>query len=197
MNINELSPSELGKLFPIRLEQHNPIWEEEYMKEATKIFDALGPVIFRIHHIGSTSVPGLLAKPTIDILVEVGKHCKAESIVNAMKSIQYHHNQKTDLENVSMMFMKGYTINGYEGQAFHIHVRYPKDWDELYFCEYLLNHPDTCREYENIKKDLKEKYEFDREAYTNGKTEFVQNIVSKARELYYPRFEILKNPKSR
>ena len=96
-----------------------------------------------------------------------------------------------------MMFMKGYTINGYEGQTFHIHVRYPGDWDELYFCEYLMNHPETCQKYQTLKQELKSKYEFDREAYTSGKTEFVKEIVLKARELYYPRFAILKNPINR
>lgn len=197
MDIKDLSPSELGKLFPIKLESHNPIWIEEYTREATQIFEALGPVIFRIHHIGSTSVSGLLAKPTIDILVEVGRFCQPEMIINAMKSIHYQHNQKTDLENPSMMFMKGYSLKGYVGQAFHVHVRYPNDWDELYFCEYLLNHPETCHEYEKLKLALKEKFEFDREAYTSGKTEFVQQVVAKSRALYYPRFEILKSPKSR
>jgi len=197
MKLNDLSPSELGKLFPIKLEHHNPIWAHEYMKETTLIFEALGPIIFRIHHIGSTAILGLLAKPTIDILVEVGRNCNVESIINSMKNIQYEFNQKNDLNSANMMFMKGYTINGYEGQAFHIHVRYPGDWDELYFCEYLQNHPEACHEYEILKEDLKNKFEFDREAYTFGKTEFVKKIVELARRAYYPRYEILKNPKSR
>jgi GrpB-like predicted nucleotidyltransferase (UPF0157 family) len=42
-----------------------------------------------------------------------------------------------------MMFMKGYTSKGFEGQVFHVHVRYRGDWDELYFRDYLINHPET------------------------------------------------------
>ena len=81
-----------------------------------------------------------------------------------------------------MMFMKGYTPRGFEGQAYHIHVRYPGDWDELYFRDYLILHPDSARKYGELKLQLKEKYEFDREAYTRGKTEFIQSVIKKARD---------------
>ena len=196
-SINLLSRKELGNLFPIILVEHNENWKDLFIQEATKIFDALGTSVFRLHHIGSTSVPGLISKPTIDILVEVSRNINVDRLIEAMGQIGYEHNQKRDLETKSMMFMKGYTINGFEGQTYHVHVRYPGDWDELYFCDYLSEHPEACRDYEKIKHDLKQKYEFDREAYTEGKTKFIQSIVNLAREKYYPRYEIFKKPLSR
>ena len=81
-----------------------------------------------------------------------------------------------------MMFMKGYTLQGVQGQAYHIHVRYAGHWDEPVFCHYLQTHPDVAHDYGELKKKLKkEKYEHDREAYTEGKTEFIRHIVQLAK----------------
>lgn len=195
--ISDLSRSEIGKLFPIKLEEHNQNWSNLFIEEATKIFDVLGTSIFRLHHIGSTSIPGLLSKPTIDILVEVGRNVEIDSIISSMKEIGYEHNQKRDLTSPSMMFMKGYSIEGITGQTYHVHVRYPGDWDELYFCDYLSKYSSVCHSYAQIKLELKEKYEFDREAYTEGKTDFVKSIVKLARDEFYPRYDIIKKPQSR
>ena len=68
--LNELSLSELGALFPIALSAYDPAWQARYAAEAALITEALGAgTVDRISHIGSTAVPGLLAKPTIDILL--------------------------------------------------------------------------------------------------------------------------------
>lgn len=77
--------------------------------------------------------------------------------------------------------MKGYTPNGFEGQALHLHVRYSGDWDELYFWDYLLLHPEVAKEYGIVKRKHKDKFENDREAYTQGKTEFISKITQQAR----------------
>ena len=82
------------------------------------------------------------------------------------------------------MFMKGYTLDGFKGQAYHVHVRYAGDWDEIYFKNYLLKHPDTAEEYEKLKTELKNKFEHDREGYTNGKTDYIKRITLLAREEY-------------
>ena len=82
-----------------------------------------------------------------------------------------------------MMFMKGYTSEGFQGQEYHVHVRYSGDWDELYFRDYLVLHPCFAEEYGNLKIQLKEKYQYDREGYTQGKTEFIKKITKQARKL--------------
>jgi GrpB-like predicted nucleotidyltransferase (UPF0157 family) len=78
-------------------------------------------------------------------------------------------------------FVKGYTPEGFKGQAFHVHVRYAGDWDEVRFRDYLLAHPDTAGEYGRLKQDLKRSYEYDRDAYTLAKTAFVKRICALAR----------------
>lgn len=80
-----------------------------------------------------------------------------------------------------MMFMKGYTLKGFSGQAYHVHVRYPGDWDEIYFRDYLISHPEVAHEYETLKRELSEKYANDREAYTAGKSGFARDITELAR----------------
>lgn len=57
-----------------------------------------------------------------------------------------------------MIFVKGYTINGFEGQVFHNLVRYKIDWDEIYFRDYLIKHPEIAKEYETLKIMLSKDY---------------------------------------
>ena len=71
-DLSEMSFAELGQLFPILLSEHNPDWASLYAQEKEAIAAALGQgTVEAIHHIGSTAVPGLVAKPVVDLLVEV------------------------------------------------------------------------------------------------------------------------------
>jgi GrpB-like predicted nucleotidyltransferase (UPF0157 family) len=81
-----------------------------------------------------------------------------------------------------MMFAKGYTLHGFKGQAYHVHVWYGGDWDELCFRDYLKAHPDIAREYGVLKVRLSETYRNDREGYTDKKTVFIKRITAKARK---------------
>ncbi len=188
--INKLTTAELGSLFPIILEESKPEWFDYYVEEEKRIFDAIGVYIFRIHHFGSTSVPGLLAKPTIDILVEIALNSNEEKIIDAMQNAGFLYSEKQENPAPHMMFMKGYAETGFVGQAVHVHVRFPGDWDELYFCEYLRRHPEIHKEYEQLKIELKKHFEKDREAYTNGKSSFIERITALARHELHPHFSI-------
>ena len=185
-----LSQHELDQLFPIILEEHNLQWSDNYEKESKLLWDNLDVDIFRIHHIGSTSIQGLLAKPTIDILVEVGMNASSDAIIESMKKIGYLYLPKPESPAPHMMFLKGYTENGFEGQAYHVHIRYPGDWDELYFCEYLSQNKTLQDDYANLKQSLYLLYKNDREAYTNGKTKFVNEVTQRARQSLYPKYEV-------
>lgn len=186
----EMTAAELGMLYPILLSKHEPAWQQRYQEEQERLAHALGGQIVRIHHIGSTSVPGLLAKPTIDILLEVRTDVDCNALVDTIKNLGYRFSPQPKNPAPHMMFMKGYTPHGFEGQAFHLHVRYPGDWDELYFRDYLCTHPEAARDYEELKLLLKRRHEHDREAYTNGKTEFIQYFTRLARELYGGRYAV-------
>lgn len=145
--LETMTNEELWELFPIRLEQHNPLWQPRYQEEAKQIISAVEKAnVVRISHIGSTAVPGLLAKPTIDILLEVGKEVDTKLLISAIKSVGYIYTPQPNRPAPHMMFQKGYTPTGFEGQAYHLHVRYPGDWDELHFRDYLKSHPKAAQE---------------------------------------------------
>jgi len=183
-----MTPKELGQLFPIILVPPNPEWAKLFKAEKVKIENILGPGnIIRIEHIGSTAIPGLLSKPTIDILIEIPGKENNETIIEGLKSIDYHYIQRLENPAPHMMFAKGYTKSGFKGQAYHIHIRYSGEWDEIYFRDYLTKNPEAVSDYGALKRKLAEKYRNDREAYTNGKTDFIKRISAIARkEIHKP-----------
>ena len=83
-----------------------------------------------------------------------------------------------------IVFYRGYTPEGFKGQTVHIHVRYAGDWDELYFRDYLLAHPETAAEYGVLKQKLKNDYEYDRDGYTEAKGEFIRRITKETRQSF-------------
>ena len=87
-----------------------------------------------------------------------------------------------DEAQMRLVLVKGYAADGFRGQAFHLHVRPCRDWDELYFRDYLAAHPDEAERYAALKRSLKEKFEFNRDAYTEGKTELIAAMTRRARE---------------
>ena len=78
-------------------------------------------------------------------------------------------------------FNKGYTPEGFAEKVFHLHLRREGDNDEICFCDYLNDHPDIAKEYEELKLKLWKKYEHDRDAYTDQKTEFVRKYTEIAK----------------
>jgi GrpB-like predicted nucleotidyltransferase (UPF0157 family) len=181
-DLESMSLAELGNLFPIIIGEHDPLWHDLYLSEKDLIERAIGQNnIVRISHYGSTAVANLHSKPTIDILLEVVRDINTDSLIASLKGMGYRYSPQPDNPAPHMMFMKGYTPEGFNGQAYHVHVRYSGDWDELYFRDYLLTHPRVAKEYGRLKIELKDKYEHDREAYTKGKTKFIQRTTEQAR----------------
>ena len=181
--LQEMTNEELWALFPIILSEYRAEWAKFYEQEKDTIISALGTNnMYRINHIGSTSVPGLIAKPTIDILLEIPTDADSPSLTAALISAGYICNTQPNNPAPHLMFMKGYTPQGFRGQAVHLHVRFPGDWDELYFRDYLRSHPETAKSYGKLKQNLQLRYEHDRDAYTEAKTDFIQEATRLARK---------------
>lgn len=181
-DLNKLTTWELGHLFPIIITDYNPDWEKLYRQEKQKILNSVGnTIIKRIEHIGSTAVPGLCAKPTIDILIEVHDKTSNDLIINMLQSTGYQYIPKPENPPPHMMFARGYSLKGAAGQTYHLHIRYAGDWDELVFRDYMINNPGVSQEYGRLKISLSTKYKNDREKYTEGKSDFIKRIIKKAR----------------
>lgn len=180
----------LSKLFPIILEEHRSEHFGRYEEEKRFLLKIFGDKALRISHIGSTSVPGLPAKPTVDILLEVAENIDLPAITETLRDEGYIVNHFGD---DIITYIKGYTPRGFEGQTFHVHVRVLSDWGEPYFRDYLIEHPELAAEYAALKRRLQPEFEFDRDGYTNAKGEFVQRITALARAAYPDRYNPYKN----
>jgi GrpB-like predicted nucleotidyltransferase (UPF0157 family) len=188
--LSEMTNEELWQLFPIILSEHKPIWRVKYLEEKALLENVVGKEnIARMNHYGSTSVPNLIAKPTIDILLEIKESCDIENLIKAMTSNDYIYCEQPNNPVPHMMFMKGYTPQGFQGQAFHVHVRYHGDWDELYFRDYLIAHPEIANKYGELKIELRKEYEHDRDGYTQAKTDFIKMVTKLARKEIGSKYE--------
>ena len=177
-----MSLEELWRLFPIIISEPRPEWAEIYRREKDALESAVpGHCIRRLSHVGSTAVPGLAAKPTIDILLEVGPDSLVFEVPALVEKCGYREMHRDEAQ-MRLVLVKGYTEKGFRGQAFHLHVRPWRDWDELYFRDYLAAHPEEAQKYAGLKHSLKEKFEFNRDAYTEGKTELITAMTRRARE---------------
>ena len=182
--LSEMTLEELWQLFPIFLIEHQSCWKEWYAQEAAFVKNVI-PKDKRISHIVSTAISSIWAKPIIDILVEVSKECDLSDVKHALVSGGYIcMSQSPD----RISFNKGYTEAGFAEKVFHLHLRYVGDNDELYFRDYLMEHPDIAAEYEKMKLKLWKEYEHNRDGYTNAKTEFVQKYTGIAKLLYGNRY---------
>lgn len=182
-SLQKMTNEELWELFPIVLEDYNPQWQNWYQKEQEMILDAVNrEYAARIHHIGSTAVYGLRAKPTVDILLEIKKECDLNLLIQNLEEIGYIYARQPHKPAPHMMFQKGYTTLGFEKEVYHLHIRYQGDWDEIYFRDYLRIHSDAAAKYAELKERLRTEYEHDRDGYTLAKTAFVKEITAMARE---------------
>lgn len=182
--LSEMSLEELWQLFPIYLTMHQDCWKSWYAEEAA-FLKSLMIQTAKINHIGSTAIPSIWAKPIIDILVEVPEECNLKDCQDLLLNNGYLCMSQSDSR---ISFNKGYTEQGFADRVFHLHLRYMGDHDELYFRDYLMEHDDIARQYEELKRKLWKKYEHNRDAYTNEKSAFVKKYTEEAKTIYRNRY---------
>lgn len=169
----------------IEIVDYDPSWPRLFEEEQRRLALVLpADQILAIEHAGSTAIPGLAAKPIIDIFVAVPSIEQARAtLVEPVEEIGYVYwaeNPKLD----RMFFVKGMPPYGTR-RTHHIHVSEPTSdaWQRpLLFRDYLRGHPDEAERYHRLKLDLASRYRHDREAYTNAKDAFVEVIIRLARD---------------
>lgn len=189
-DLKDMSLEELWALFPIILKEHNPdyaMWYEDEKRNLVCILNDYN--ICRINHIGSTSIKNLIAKPIIDILLELPNNYDMEAVARILQSHDWIVMAKNTVEN-TIDLNKGYTPNGFAEKVFHLHIKPSGDWGELYFRDYLQKYPYVAHQYEKLKLQLTKKFKYNRDAYTDAKLAFIINFTQKGREefeeLYLP-----------
>ncbi len=188
--LSEMSIKELWELFPIILREHNPQYKEWYETEKQIILSNINTeYIVRINHIGSSAVAGLIAKPTIDILLEIDGCCNVTKLIKNLSTIGWSL-MRQENDPFKLSFNKGYTPDGYAEKVYHLHVGYAGDWNELYFRDYLIAHLDVANEYGELKISLQENYECDRDGYTEAKSDFILKYSSLAKKEFKDRYRL-------
>ena len=184
--LSEMTLEELWELFPIFLVEHDDGWSRDFKEMETFLKSVLNDFkVDRISHIGSTAVNKIWAKNIVDILLEIPSGTPMIELSKALESQGFIVMSK---DNDRISLNKGYTKDGFAQKVYHIHLRYTGDNDELYFRDYLREHPDIASAYEDLKLSLWKKFEHDRDGYTEAKTRFIRKYTELAKEEYKGRY---------
>lgn len=167
--------------YPIMVREYDPNWVVIYEAEKERLWHTAGDSIEEIFHFGSTSIPGMLSKPTVDILVILKKNVDLDAFCKCMTSADYictKYPDKTKKRKNCMNFVVPYIVDGVNQYKCYIHIReneVPRP--ELLFAQYLREHPEAAKEYRELKQKLAVCYENDRQEYMVAKTEFVEKYT--------------------
>jgi GrpB-like predicted nucleotidyltransferase (UPF0157 family) len=160
--------------YKVALVPHDDNWANEYQLTQNELKTILGDTIIEMHHVGSTAIRGIVAKPILDVAVVV---------------------ESVEMINFAGMEAAGYEYCGLRGDTGkHLFVRrvdgnisthhigcYLKDNDDcnssVLFCRYLNEHPECAKQYNDLKIELAAQYPDDRLAYTDAKADFIENIL--------------------
>jgi putative glutamine amidotransferase len=167
-----------GKSRPYAIHPYAPEWPNRFASEARRIQAALDPIVVRLEHVGSTAVPGLAAKPVIDIQVSVRSMNPREAYRRPLEELGYHWgiDPWTDEHEFFSLDEDG-------ERAFHIHVcPEGSDWERhhLAFRDWLRTHPEDAATYERLKRELAARHPRDTYSYADAKGAFVREIEAKA-----------------
>lgn len=163
----------------IEVVQYNEEWIKDYLEESEKLKHILGDEIKQIYHIGSTAIPGISAKPVIDILIEVNNIKNIDNYNYEMKEFGYISKGEFGIDG------RRFFLKGLHNRTHHLHIfetTNPEIRKHLNFRDYMISHPKIAKQYEKLKKDLAIKFRYDIEGYCNGKDEFIIDVNKKAEE---------------
>lgn len=162
---------------PVVVVEYDPRWPARFASERDSILAALDDLVTAVHHVGSTAVPGLAAKPIIDILVEARTADLSADQIVAMERLGYEYRGEAGIAG-RRFFRKG------QPRSHHVHLfehGHPEVEKHLLFRDYLRAHPEEAARYATLKRDLAARFGADRAGYTDSKDSFIAKVVERAR----------------
>jgi GrpB-like predicted nucleotidyltransferase (UPF0157 family) len=169
---------------------YDPTWPAAFLAEKAHLLSCLpAHLIRRVEHFGSTAVPGLAAKPIVDVLVEVTDLEATKTLIAPVLEAQgydyfWRPTHGDDGPPFYAWFIKRDPRSGV--RTHHIHMvegPFTQHWDRLLFRDYLIEHPEVAKEYEALKIRLS-RTSCDRVVYTEGKTELILRVTEQAKRHY-------------
>ncbi|MEL6658238.1 MAG: GrpB family protein [Bacteroidota bacterium] len=165
----------------ITVVDYNPRWPQAFEQEAALLRQALSDALVEIHHIGSTSVPGLAAKPIIDILPEVHDLALLDARAPQMEALGYEVMGEFGIPG------RRYFRKGGDERTHHVHAFLAGDAHairHLAFRDYLIAHPEVAQAYGQLKREVAQRSNNNIETYGDGKDPFIKIHERKALEWY-------------
>lgn len=167
-----------GPVHEVRVVPYDPAWPRQFLEEAERLQAVFGRELVDIHHIGSTSVPGLAAKPIIDILPVVRDIGVVDRFNGAMGEMGYEAKGELGLPG-RRYFRRTHVRDGFVCHSHHVHVYAlgnPEIDRHLAFRDYLRANPEVARRYAELKQELARRFPRDIEGYMDGKDAFIKDV---------------------
>ena len=160
------------------VKEYDPMWPLKYEEEKILITGVLKDNCLAIYHIGSTSVPGLAAKPIIDIMAVVRSLEGVDKVAGNFSNIGYEYLGEFGIRG------RRYLPKGGDDRTHQLHIFQADDWynivRHLAYRDFMRNHEDSRQKYAKLKKELADKYPYDIGSYCDGKDAFVKRIEQDA-----------------
>ncbi len=176
MSLNQFKDSRKVEVVP-----HDPTWRLTFIKDSKQIALAMEENIVTIHHIGSTAIPNIYAKPIIDFLIEVKDIAKVDARNPAMTALGYEAMGEFGIPG--RRFFRKNSASG--KRTHHLHAfeaESPEVKRHLAFRDYAIAHPEVAQKYSELKRELAKTYPEDIQSYMNGKNGFIKEVEKKALE---------------
>ncbi len=162
----------------VRVCPYTPQWSQIFSEEQSRLQACIGDSVLDIQHVGSTSIPGMAAKPILDIAVAVADFEEAARCVPPLEQLGYLYRGENGIPR-RHYFVKGDPV------IHHLHMVeiQSEQWASMIgFRDHLRHHPDVVQAYAALKQQLVEQFPTDRKAYQEGKEEFIQQVLRAVQE---------------
>lgn len=171
---------EKERIRKVEVVDHNPAWKIIYKDEANAISNILGNILIAAHHIGSTALSSIKAKPIIDILLVVKELDQLDHKNDVMQALHYEPMGEYGIAGRRFYFKDQ---NG--ARVFHVHAFQEGNSEinrHLNFIAYLKNHPNIAAQYSLLKENLAKQFPNDIKSYVEGKNDFVKKVDEYAKK---------------
>lgn len=173
-------PTDPAPIESVEVFAYDPSWVEKFESYAGKLRPVLGELVLGIEHVGSTSVPGLAAKPIIDLDVVISSRVLLERVIAELSTLGYVHEGNLGIPGRE-------AFRWPEGERHHLYVcsvDTPNLHNHLMFRDYLREYPEAVHEYSQLKTQLALRHKNDIDGYSAAKSMFIEGILAKAQERY-------------
>ncbi|PSB29121.1 GrpB family protein [Chlorogloea sp. CCALA 695] len=161
---------------PIIIVDYNANWCNQYEQEKQRVMLALGDTVTNIQHIGSTSIPGLAAKPVIDMILGLKQIPPLLEQISNFEAIGYSYHGELGIPG-RHYFRKGMPRT----HQIHAVLVNSEFWERhILFRDFLRNNPQVAQRYEALKRKLAQEFAGDRTSYTNSKTPLIEQLLVEA-----------------